>query len=101
MDFMVGIAYENDIGKAKKIILDTMNQHRLALQDIDREPFVMTDELATNSVNIKVHFWVEAEDYRRDALMIRSEMIDQVKINLLSTGISMPANIQELKWYKE
>ena len=101
MEFMVGIAYENDIDKAKKIILDTMNQHRLALQDIDRQPFVMTDELATNSVNIKVHFWVEAEDYRRDALMIRSEMIDQVKINLLSNGISMPANIQELKWYKK
>lgn len=101
MDFMVGIAYENDIAKAKKIILNTMNSHRLALQDIDREPFIMTDELATNSVNIKVHFWVEAEDYRRDALMIRSEMIDQVKINLLSNGISMPANIQELKWYKE
>ena len=71
------------------------------MRDPDHEPFVLTDELATNAVNIKVFFWVDAEDYRRDALMIRSEMIDQVKINLLSTGISMPANIQELKWYKE
>ena len=101
MDFMVGIAYENDIGQAKKIILDTMNSHPLSLKDEDREPFVMTDELGVNSVNIKVFFWVAAEDYRRDALMIRSEMIDQVKINLLTNGISMPANIQELKWYKE
>ncbi|MBN9314048.1 MAG: mechanosensitive ion channel protein MscS [Chryseobacterium sp. 39-10] len=101
MDFMVGIAYENDIDKAKKIILDTMNSHPLSLKDEDREPFVMTDELGVNSVNIKVFFWVAAEDYRRDALMIRSEMIDQVKINLLTNGISMPANIQELKWYKE
>lgn len=101
MDFMVGIAYENDIDKAKKIILDTMNSHPLSLKDEDRESFVMTDELGVNSVNIKVFFWVAAEDYRRDALMIRSEMIDQVKINLLTNGISMPANIQELKWYKE
>lgn len=101
MDFMVGIAYENDIDKAKKIILDTMNSHPLSLKDEDRDPFVMTDELGVNSVNIKVFFWVAAEDYRRDALMIRSEMIDQVKINLLTNGISMPANIQELKWYKE
>ncbi len=101
MDFMVGIAYENDIDQAKKIILDTMNSHPLSLKDEDREPFVMTDELGVNSVNIKVFFWVAAEDYRRDALMIRSEMIDQVKINLLTNGISMPANIQELKWYKE
>lgn len=101
MDFMVGIAYENDIDKAKKIILDTMNSHPLSLKDEDREPFVITDELGVNSVNIKVFFWVAAEDYRRDALMIRSEMIDQVKINLLTNGISMPANIQELKWYKE
>ena len=101
MDFMVGIAYENDIDKAKKIILDTMNSHPLSLKDEDREPFVMTDELGVNSVNIKVFFWVAAEDYRRDALMIRSEMINQVKINLLTNGISMPANIQELKWYKE
>ncbi len=101
MDFMVGIAYENDIDKAKKIILDTMNSHPLSLKDEDRESFVMTDELGVNSVNIKVFFWVAAEDYRRDALMIRSEMIDQVKINLLTNGISMPANIQELKLYKE
>ena len=101
MDFMVGIAYENDIDKAKKIILDTMNSHPLSLKDEDRDPFVMTDELGVNSINIKVFFWVAAEDYRRDALMIRSEMIDQVKINLLTNGISMPANIQELKWYKE
>ena len=101
MDFMVGIAYENDIGQAKKIILNTMNSHPLSLKDEDRDPFVMTEELGVNSVNIKVFFWVAAEDYRRDALMIRSEMIDQVKINLLTNGISMPANIQELKWYKE
>lgn len=101
MEFMVGIAYENDIDKAKKIILDTMNSHPLSLKEEDRDPFVMTDELGVNSVNIKVFFWVAAEDYRRDALMIRSEMIDQVKINLLTNGISMPANIQELKWYKE
>lgn len=101
MEFMVGIAYENDIDKAKKIILDTMNSHPLSLKDEDRESFVMTDELGVNSVNIKVFFWVAAEDYRRDALMIRSEMIDQVKINLLTNGISMPANIQELKWYNE
>lgn len=101
MDFMVGIAYENYIDQAKKIILNTMNSHPLSLKDEDREPFVMTDELGVNSINIKVFFWVAAEDYRRDALMIRSEMIDQVKINLLANGISMPANIQELKWYKE
>lgn len=101
MEFTVGIAYENDIDKAKKIILDTMNSHPLSLKEEDREPFVMTDELGINSVNIKVFFWVAAEDYRRDALMIRSEMIDQVKINLLTNGISMPANIQELKWYNE
>lgn len=101
MEFTVGIAYENDIDKAKKIILDTMNSHPLSLKEEDREPFVMTDELGVNSVNIKVFFWVAAEDYRRDALMIRSEMIDQVKINLLTNGISMPANIQELKWYNE
>lgn len=101
MEFMVGIAYENNIDKAKKIILDTMNSHPLSLKEEDRDPFVMTDELGVNSVNIKVFFWVAAEDYRRDALMIRSEMIDQVKINLLTNGISMPANIQELKWYNE
>ena len=101
MDFKVGIAYENDINLAKKIILETMNKNQKALQDIDREPFVLTDELGLNSVNIKVFFWVEAEDYRKDALMIRSEMIDVVKIKLLSSGISMPANVQELKWYKE
>ena len=61
----------------------------------------MTDEVGVNCVNIKMFFWVAAEDYRRDALLIRSEMIDQVKIILLTNVISMPANFQKLKWYKE
>lgn len=62
-------------------------------------PFAVTDELAVSTVNIKVFFWVNTDDYRKGALETRGRVIRNVKKQLLAQGYSLPANIRELKFY--
>ena len=101
MDFLVGIAYENKSFEAEKLIMDILHKNENVLKDADKEAFTAIEELATNSVNIRVYFWVSSTDYRKDAIKIKGKIIEEVKNSLLENKISMPANIQELKWYKE
>ncbi len=101
MDFLVGIAYENNSFEAEKLIMDILHKNENVLKDADKEAFIAIEELATNSVNIRVYFWVSSTDYRKDAIKIKGKIIEEVKNSLLENKISMPANIQELKWYKE
>lgn len=101
MDFLVGIAYENDISEAEAMILETVLQNPNILKDPDKEAFTAVEDLGINSVNIRVYFWISSDDYRKDAIKIKSEVIQKVKSKLLDNKISLPANIQEIKWYKE
>lgn len=101
MDFVVGIAYENNAALAEKIILEAVHRSKNILCEMDKEAFSAIEELGVNSVNIRVYFWINSMDYRKEALKIKSEIIADVKESLLKNNISMPANIQELKWYKE
>ncbi len=98
-DFIVGVAYEDDIAGAKQVIYDALEKQEGVVQDPDHENFVVEDELSTNSVNLKVYFWVETTDFRRMALITKGNVIRAVKNALDKNGYSMPANIQEIKLY--
>ena len=100
-EFYVGIAYENDIQKAKEILWDTIQGVAGVVEQEGKKPLIFTDALDTNSVSIKVLFWVDTENFKRDALQIKSEVIEEVKEKLMKNNISLPANVQELKWYNE
>lgn len=99
-EFVIGIAYENKPTEAMRLILDTVNKEPDVL-DGDRKPIIMIDEFATNSINLKVMFWVDTyKSTRRSVYMtIRSEVMDSVVTTLLSHGFSLPASVVELKNY--
>lgn len=99
LDFIVGIAYENDIAQAKKIILDRLKSYPDVMQDEDHVNFVVEDELAASTVNLKVYFWVETTDFRRAALETRGIVIQRIKEALEENGFNLPAEIRELKFY--
>jgi len=98
-DFTVGIAYENDIKGAEKIILDTMSKIEDVYEDSIRENFVYTDALDVSTVNLKVQFWIKTFEYGMEALLIKGKVVSAVKEALLNEGFSLPANVQELKLY--
>ena len=61
--------------------------------------FVVEDEVAPSSVNLKVFIWILTKDFRRNMLEIRGRVITKTKTLLESNGFNLPAEITELKFY--
>jgi small-conductance mechanosensitive channel len=98
-DFIVGIAYEDNITDAKKAIMDALQKEPDVIQDEVHESLVIEDELATSTVNLKVYFWVDTTDFRKSAMITKGAVIRNIKEALENGGFSMPADIQEIKLY--
>ncbi len=99
-DFIVGIAYENDIEKAKKIIMSCIDAETEIIKDDVHINFVAEEELAASTVNLKIFFWVSTDDFRRGTLQTRGRLLQSVKTQLEANGFNLPANITELKFYE-
>jgi small-conductance mechanosensitive channel len=97
IDFIVGIDYNDDIAAASRLIEETALHIEGVLQK--DPPYVVVDELATNTVNLKVFFWTETDDYKKGVLQLKGKMMMEIKKVLLEKGYGLPANIQELKLY--
>ena len=97
--FIIGIAYEDNIDGAKQVILETLRKEPNVIEDLNHENFVIEDELATSTVNLKVFFWVDTKDFRRMALITKGNVVRNVKEALEQNGYYMPADIQEIKLY--
>lgn len=99
VDFVVGIGYEDDISEAKKVIQNILDKNLEIVHEADHENFVIEDELAASTVNLKVFFWVDTKDYRRASRVLRGLVIREVKEELFKKGFNMPADIKEIKIY--
>lgn len=84
IDLVIGVSYDDDIKKAKQILLDTLTAHDKVLSD--PEPTVMLNELADSSINFTVRPWVSSDDY----WPVRAELLEQIKHNIEAGGCSFP-----------
>lgn len=98
-DFMVGIAYEDDITGAKQVIQAVLDQNENLVQDKEHVNFVVEDGLDVSTVNLKVFFWVETMDYRVSPTLLRGQVIREVKQTIMEHSYNMPADITEVKIY--
>lgn len=98
-DFILGIAYEDNIEGAKKIIMEALRSEPNVIEDEFHENFVIEHNLGVSTVDLKVFFWVDTKDYRKMALITKGEVIRKVKEALEQKGYYFPADIQELKLY--
>ncbi|MAN25889.1 MULTISPECIES: mechanosensitive ion channel family protein [Mesonia] len=99
LEFVVGIGYENDIEKAKLLIRQVLANNKNIIQDEAHESFVIEDELAASTINLKVFFWINTIDYRVTSSVLRGLVIKEVKEALAINGFNLPADITELKLY--
>ena len=98
-NFMIGIAYEDNIDEAKKTVMTALREDPMVIEDEEHQNFVIEDELATSTVNLKVFFWVDTKDFRMQALITKGNVVRVVKEALEDNGFYMPADIQEIKLY--
>lgn len=97
LDFVVGIAYEDDVQKAIQLIIKTVSKSDEIIQT--SEPFAVVEEFATSTVNLRIFFWTSTDDYRRGVLVTKSSIMANVKSALIANGFTLPAEIHELKVY--
>jgi small conductance mechanosensitive channel len=85
IDFSFGIAYDDDIDKAKKILQKIADDDQRVLKE-ENPPQVMVEELADSSVNLKLRVWVKSEDY----WSLYFDVIEGGKKQFDKAGISIP-----------
>ncbi len=62
VDFTFGIAYGDDVDKAKAVLMKLVEADERILKE-PAEPFIAVSELADSSVNLVVRVWAEAANY--------------------------------------
>ena len=92
-------AYENDIEKAKKLIALCIDGEKEIVKDNIHVNFIVEDELAASTVNLKVYFWFTTEDFRRGTLETRGRLMQSLKSRLEINEFNLPANNTEIKFY--
>ena len=84
VDFVFGIGYSDDIGKAKATIERLVKEDSRTLTD--PEPQIVVSELAESSVNITTRVWANASDYWG----LYFDLTEKVKLTFDAEGISIP-----------
>lgn len=101
-EFIVGLDYGDDISLGIKTILETTNKIDGVLKG-DKKTTVVINELTTNTINVKVLFWIDTfqSTSRTFHHTIRSQVMNDVVVELAKKGFYLPANIVEIKNYKQ
>ena len=84
VDFVMGIAYEDDINKAFEIMRGIIDAD--ARVDKEPEPFLVVGELADSSVNLVVRIWCDRDNY----WPLKFELTKAFKEGFDKNGISIP-----------
>jgi small-conductance mechanosensitive channel len=87
LQFLFGIGYEDDIDRARDIIVEEAEAHDDILND--PEPSVRLTELGDNAVGLKSRIWI-AKPSRSDFVKTRGEYVQAVKERFDEAGIDMP-----------
>lgn len=84
VDMVFSIGYDDDMRKARDIMMDILKADERVLED--PEPIIALGELAESSVNFNVRPWCKSEDYW-DVL---ADVTEKVKLAFDDNGISIP-----------
>ncbi len=94
VDLIAGISYNDDIDKAKKILMDILTADKRILKD--PAPMVGVVEMADSSINLVVRPWCNAADYWD----IFFDVQEQIKKRFDTEGIEIPFPQQDIHLHK-
>lgn len=94
MDIDVGIAYSDDIKKAKEVIMNLVKEDGRALEE--PAPQVFVSALADSSVNIRMRAWYTTDIY----WTVYWEMLENIKIALDKNGLNIPFPQRDVHLYQ-
>lgn len=95
VDLVVGIGYDDDIKKAKRILTSIVEENDKVLHD--EGITVAVSELADSSVNFVVRAWANTPDYWD----VKFALTENIKLTFDKEGISIPYPQSDVHLYKE
>ncbi|GAC23388.1 MAG: mechanosensitive ion channel family protein [Alteromonadaceae bacterium] len=90
--FTIGIGYDSSILEAQQLATKVLCSQNTILQD--PEPQVLVDELGSSTVNLKVYFWIDAQQY--SLLKVSSMLMRLIMREFERNNISMPDDAREI-----
>lgn len=84
IDIAVGVSYDTDIRKAKKLIKDAFDENGLVLKN--NETLTYVSDLASSAVMLGGRAWCKTEDY----WTARWGIIEEIKVKFDKNGIEIP-----------
>ncbi len=94
LDLVFGIGYDDDIKKAKDILVRILNEDSRVLKD--PAPTVAVSELADSSVNFVCRPWVKTSDYWGAYF----DITEKVKLTFGQEGVSIPFPQRDVHLYQ-
>ena len=90
VDMVFGISYDDDMKKARQLMLDVINADERILKE--PAPVIAVNELADSSVNFVVRPWVNASDY----WAVKWDLTEKIKESFDNNGITIPYPQQDV-----
>lgn len=95
VDLVIGISYDDNIGKAKDILNGIVRGDERVLEEPPAA--IVVSELADSSVNIAVRPWVKTEDY----WSVYFDLTEKIKTTFDKEGISIPYPQSDVHLFRE
>ena len=96
-EYDVGIGYGDDVEKARRVMLDTLEEVEGVLKK--PAPDVLVVELAGSSVNLRARWWTPSR--RADVLGVQDRVLTGLKNALTKEGIDLPFPTQQILFHDQ
>lgn len=61
------------------------------IQQTPRAPYINLEKAANTTADLRVYFWADSEDYRRGVIQLKSNIMQEVKQELVGAGLGVPS----------
>jgi small conductance mechanosensitive channel len=84
IDLIIGISYEDNIGRAREVLNALLAEDNRILKE--PAPVIAVAELSDSGVNLAVRPWVIRDDY----LVVRGDLLERIKTAFDLAGLTIP-----------
>ena len=97
MQYDIGIGYSDDVERARRIILDVLEEAEGVAPDPKADVIVV--DLADSTVNLRARWWSDSRI--ADVLIAQDKVLTEVRRRLQRAGIDLPFPTQQILWHDQ
>lgn len=95
IDFPIGVSFDTDLEKAKKVALDVIKKKDHVLKH--PAPQVIVSKIGASAINLSVRFYIDPQEKEKSWILTKSELVQEVKEAFDREGIEIPFPIQTIR----